>query len=57
MVFPSDSYLQNLEKHTIEFALMFGLGPKTFRRYVDLLPQFIMILMPNLGVEIMLLKF
>ena len=31
----SESYLPNLEKHTTELALTFGIAPKTFRWYVD----------------------
>ena len=30
-----ENYLQNLEKHAIEFALKFGIAAKTFRPYVD----------------------
>ena len=35
MVILQESYLQNLEKNTIELALTFDVAPKTFRRYVD----------------------
>ena len=30
-----ENYLQNLEKHAIEFALKFGIAAKTFQPYVD----------------------
>ena len=35
MVVLLESYLQNLEKNTIELALRFDTAPKAFRRYVD----------------------
>ena len=35
MVYLSVSYLQYLEKNTIELALAFDIAPKTFCRYVD----------------------
>ena len=35
MVVLSESYLQSPENHAIELALMFGIAPKTFPRYVD----------------------
>ena len=35
MVVLSESYLQNLEKNSIELALRFDIAPKTFSRYVD----------------------
>ena len=31
MVVLSDTFLQNIEKHAIELALMSGIAPKTFR--------------------------
>ena len=35
MVVLLESYLQNLEKNSIELALRFDIAPKTFSRYVD----------------------
>ena len=35
MIALSESYLQNLEKHSIELSLTFGIAHKTFRRYVE----------------------
>ena len=35
MIALSESYLQNLEKYSIELALTFGIAHKTFRRYVE----------------------